>query len=70
MKKIVAPAFLLCLLITSVSNFSFAATETADMKTSYCATQSSICGTAPEDFTALLDFVREMSTSIKTVGTQ
>ncbi|MCX6825450.1 MAG: hypothetical protein NTY80_04495 [candidate division SR1 bacterium] len=56
------------LLITSVSNFSFAATPPADMK-AYCAS-SPVCGTAPENFTIILDFVRELMNSIKTIGTQ
>ncbi|MEI8009116.1 MAG: hypothetical protein WCI00_07200 [bacterium] len=47
-----------------MSNFSFAKTD----DTAYCATQSSICGTAPEQFTFLMDFVREMSNAIKTIG--
>lgn len=75
MKKIIAPYIILCVLFTSVSNFSFAAdtvpspSEIAfDLEKAYCETQSSVCGTAPKDFTALLDFVREMSNSIKTIG--
>ncbi len=31
---------------------------------------STICGTAPEKFTLMLDFVREMANSIKTIGTK
>ncbi len=62
-------------MFTWVSNFSFA-TDTVpspsdiafDLEKTYCETQSSVCGTAPKDFTALLDFVREMTTSIKTIG--
>lgn len=77
MKKIIAPYIILCVLFTSVSNFSFAA-EPVSLPTSseiafalektYCETQSSVCGTAPKDFTALMDFVREMNNSIKTIG--
>ncbi len=58
---------MICIIITCVSNFSFAA-EPVDMN-AYCAT-SSICGTAPKDFTLLLSFVREMMNAIKTIGTQ
>jgi hypothetical protein len=61
-----------------VSNFSFAATDPIPTPAEvafaaeqvYCETQSSICGSAPKDFTALLDFVREMKNAIKTIGTQ
>lgn len=79
MKKIIAPYILLCVVFTWVSNFSFAAdpipVPTASevafaLEKSYCETQSSVCGTAPKDFTALLDFVREMTNSIKTIGTE
>jgi hypothetical protein len=55
-----------------VSNFSFAqelsVSEKADIETAYCKAQSSVCGTAPEPFTLLMDFVREMMNSIKTIG--
>ena len=64
MKRIIAPYILLCVVITCVSNFSFAQTD----DTAYCTTQSSICGTAPEQFTFLMDFVREMTVAIKTIG--
>ena len=64
MKRIIAPYILVCVVITCVSNFSFAKTD----DTAYCTTQSSICGTAPEQFTFLMDFVREMTVAIKTIG--
>jgi len=61
-------------MITSVSNFSFAADSvpptTAEIEVAYCEAQSSICGTAPAEFTALLDFTREMMNSMKTIGTK
>jgi hypothetical protein len=72
MKKIVALTIILASMITFVSNFSFAETPTltteqlADIETAYCA-QSPICGTAPQQFTFLMDFVREMTNSMKTV---
>jgi hypothetical protein len=54
-----------------VSNFSFAQdlspSELAAIETAYCTTQSSVCGTAPESFTFLMDFVREMMNAIKTI---
>lgn len=71
MKKIVTPYIVLCIVVTCVSNFSFAqntippANDPTDSV--YCTTQSSICATAPKDFTALLSFVREMSNAIKTI---
>lgn len=37
-----------------------------EAQTAYCST-STICGAAPENFTLLLDFVREMANSIKTL---
>ncbi|MEI6672347.1 MAG: hypothetical protein WCL02_03080 [bacterium] len=54
-----------------MSNFSFAQSippvdDPTDAK--YCSTQSAICGTAPEQFTYLMDFVREMMNAIKTIG--
>lgn len=77
MRKIITPYIVLCVVFTYVSNFSFAADPIptpADLafaaEQAYCATQSSVCGTAPKDFTALLDFVREMTNSIKTIGTE
>lgn len=36
----------------------------------YCAADQSICGTAPEEMTLLMDFVRDMTNSIKTIGTE
>ncbi|MCX6824489.1 MAG: hypothetical protein NT085_05190 [candidate division SR1 bacterium] len=75
MKKVAALTIILVSVITFVNNFSFAATpaltpdQLADRETAYCA-QSSICGTAPEQFTFLMDFVREMTNAIKTVGPQ
>ena len=60
-------------LITVVGNFSFSADiltvplTPAEIETAYCATQSSVCGTAPEQFTFLMDFVREMTNAIKTI---
>jgi len=76
MKKHIAPYIILCLIITYVSNFSFAQNtnlpdpdDTTDARyPAYCATQSSVCGTAPEQFTYLMDFVREMMNAIKTIG--
>lgn len=63
---------MLSILITSVSNFSFAqnsntppATDPTDSL--YCKDQSSVCGTAPEQFTQLMDFVREMTNTMKTI---
>lgn len=79
MKKIVALIVISASMITFVSNFSFAEELTPDQKaviatanieTAYCTTQSSICGTAPEQFTFLMDFVREMMNSIKTIWPQ
>jgi len=72
MKKVVALIIILASMITFVSNFSFAdnnvppADDPTDAK--YCATATSVCGTAPEQFTFLMDFVREMTNAIKTVG--
>ncbi len=75
MKKIITLSLVLCLLITSVSNFSFAqntntppASDPTDSL--YCSNQSSVCGTAPEQFTQLMDFVREMTNTIKTIWTE
>jgi hypothetical protein len=57
-----------------MSNFSFAqntsvpASDPTD--SNYCKNQSSVCGTAPEQFTFLMDFVREMMNAIKTIGPQ
>lgn len=73
MKKIIAPVFILWLLITYVSNFSLAQTTNTPPVNDptdavYCSTQSAICGTAPQQFTYLMDFVREMMNAIKTVG--
>ena len=62
-------------LITVVGNFSFSADiltvppTPAEIETAYCSTQSSVCGTAPEQFTFLMDFVREMTNAIKTIWT-
>jgi hypothetical protein len=72
MKKIIALSLVLCVLIISVSNFSFAQNTNippvSDSTDSlYCENQSSVCGTAPEQFTQLMDFVREMTNSIKTI---
>ncbi len=71
MRKIIARYIVILLVIISVSNFSFAAT-TGEIaaEQAYCQTQTSICGTAPAEFTALTDFVREMMNSIKTIGTE
>lgn len=82
MKRIVTRQLIILSLITSVSNFSFvhgqaaslpvpptAAELAASAAANYCKT-SSVCGTAPKDFTLLLGFVREMTNSIKTQGTE
>jgi len=55
-----------------MSNFSYAQNTniSAAAEANYCKNQSSVCGTAPEQFTFLMDFVREMMNSIKTMGTQ
>ena len=75
MKKLLPLSIILWLLITSVSSFSFVGaqfiqtargTVTAEK---YCKT-STVCGTAPEKFTMILDFVTEMMNSIKTIGTE
>jgi len=76
MKRHIAPYIILSMIITYVSNFSFAQnTNLPDpdnakdpLYVSYCTTQSSVCGTAPEQFTYLMDFVREMINTIKTIG--
>jgi hypothetical protein len=59
-------------MITSVSNFSFVGAQFvqtdrgAVTEEEYCKT-STICGTASEQLTMILDFVREMMNSIKTI---
>jgi len=83
MKRIVTRQLIILSLITSVSNFSFvhgqtpsvpptaaeiAAAKAESAKIAYCKS-SSICGTAPKNFTLMLDFTREMMNSIKTIGT-
>lgn len=76
MKKIITHYFLLLFLIAFVSNFSFSADivptqyTQSEIDAAYCQTQSSVCGTAPEEFTFLMDFVREMTIAIKTVWTE
>ncbi len=58
---------------TFVVGFSYVHAEASQISSDdsvYCITQSSICWTAPHYFTLLLDFVREMMNSIKTIGTQ
>lgn len=67
MKKVVARQLVIGVVILSICNFGFAQTsETSPLD----CTSTSICGTAPKQFTLLLDFVREMMNSIKTIGTQ
>jgi len=76
MKNSITRQLILCIFIASVSNFSFAqnvsdvekaALEQENIEAAYCKTQSSVCGTAPASFTLMLDFVREMMNSIKTI---
>lgn len=76
MKKFITPYIIIGILITCVGNFSFAQNTTTstpdavDLEKAYCETQTSVCGTAPEQFTLLISFVREMTNSIKTIGTE
>lgn len=67
MKRVVARQLVIGVVILSISNFGFAAT-TGEVLLD--CTSTSICGTAPKQFTLLLDFVREMMNTIKTIGTQ
>ncbi len=70
MKKTFTSYIALGFLITLVGNFSLVYAQTSiDAPAEYCKT-SSICGTAPKNFILMLDFVREMMNSIKTIGTQ
>lgn len=63
------------LLLAYVGSFSYIHaqfvqwTQGVSQDPSYCST-SSICWTAPQKFTFMLDFVREMINSIKTIGTE
>lgn len=75
MKRIIALHIMILSAITFVGNFSFAQTTSAapdkdTIEAAYCKNQSSICGTAPEQFTFLMDFAREMSNAMKTMWTQ
>ncbi len=55
-----------------MSNFSFTSAVLVQITNTdnFCSTDKSICGTAPEEMTLLMDFVREMTNSIKTIGTE
>lgn len=64
MKKILLSIILWYALVLA-GGFSF-----AQESPSWCSTQTSICGTAPAEFTLLVDFVREMTNSMKTIGTK
>jgi len=69
MKKLLPRHILLCTIITFVVSFSFVHAQGNTASVDYCA-DSTICGSAPEAFTALLDFVTEMMNAIQTIGTQ
>lgn len=72
MKRILAIILSVSILIVGMSNFTFAQGVSSVDKyyaVDYCKTQSTICGSSPEQFTYLMDFVREMTNSIKTIGT-
>jgi len=72
MKKIITRQLIVCIVITWMSNFSFTSAVLVQISNTdnFCSTDKSICGTAPEEMTLLMDFVREMTNSIKTIGTE
>ncbi len=72
MKRSLSLHYLLwCALIVGGFFFSFSSAEYAPISSveSYCPT-SPICGTASEPLTDLMDFVRDMANSMKTMGTE
>lgn len=75
MKKIIIRHFISILMITSVNNFSFVGAQFIQTARGtvteevYCKT-STICWTASEPVTFMLDFVREMINSMKTMWTE
>ncbi len=72
MKKTFAYIFIVWSIFTLVNAFSFVDAKFVVIQPASLETckHSTICGTAPDTFVMMLDFVRDMLNSIKTIGTE